>query len=103
MGSVPTITPRDLLSTIQVLLRHHRGEWVGPERVWTWILEADPHLAEQVRDKVKSYKDPARNNEVWFVSSAFSYLEQHAGFRVSNTEDVPEMKGKAYWLIARAE
>ena len=103
MSSSSGLTPKDLVATIRVLLRHHRGEWVSPKQLWDWIEGGEPDLAEQVRQKVKGYKDPARNNAVWFVSRALPHLEHDPSFRVSNTTDVPEMKDNAFWLIAHAE
>jgi len=92
-----------LVPTIRVLPRQHRGEWISPKQLWDWIEGDDPELAGQVRQKVKGYKNPARNNEVWFVSNALSYLDREPGFRAANTEEVPERKSNAYWQIARAE
>ncbi len=101
MASGTELSPKDLVPTIEILLRHHRGEWVSPERLWQWIIDADPDLADRVRVKVKGYKDPPRNNEVWFLSNSLYHLDK-TYFQISNVEATPEVKGGALWLIARA-
>ena len=101
------MAPIDLVPTLQIVLRQQRGTWKTPEHLWDTITECDPDLADRVRAKVGTYKDPARNNEVWFVSQALYHLDKLDGFRMETTANVPAMRGfgerSAYWLIARAE
>lgn len=97
------LQPRDLIDVTKRILIAHRTKWLGPEHVWEELIRIEPDLAAEVTNRVNKYKNPMRNNEVWFVSNTLYHLHKLPGFRVSNTEEVQEMHGKAYWLLARAE
>ena len=97
------ISPRDLIGPVQTLLDQRVGEWVSPRWLWEHLQLTVPDLAQQVEQKVARYKDPARNNAVWFVSNTLWYFEKVPGYDVSDIERVPEMKGESIWLVARAE
>ncbi len=102
MSSAPSITPKALVEPIAALLLERRGEWLGPEELWQGLQRSDPELAERVQQKVRTYKDPTRNNAVWIISNTLSHIAKDPGFEVSDTDHVPEMKGKAFWMVARA-
>lgn len=97
------ITPRHLAPIVQEILVKHRGEWMSPAKLWKEIQLEDPAITGRVQEKIRTYQDQTRNNAVWFVSNTLSYLDKQDGFSISNVDEVPEMRGKALWLIARAE
>lgn len=103
MAAKPGIQPKDLLASVQQALLQTPGEWRSPAELWDYVRRTEPGLSEQVKDKVRQYRDPARNNEIWFLSNTLFHLNKTAGFTVSDVGEVPEMKGRSFWLIARAD
>ena len=94
------ITPQELVEVVADILRQHPGKCMSPHAIWDQICLTEPNIAERVRQRVKTYKDPRVNTPVWFVTWSFSYLGKLPGFTASNTSEHPEMKTEGVWLIA---
>ena len=103
MAAKAGITPRHLAPIVKEILVKHRGEWMSPADLWDEIKQVDTEVADRVQEKIRTYQDQTRNNAVWFVSNTLSYLDKQEGFSISNVDEVPEMRGKTFWLIARSE
>lgn len=104
MTARPEITPKDLLAVVQNVLHEEPGRWRSPRYLWQRLGDLRPDLAEQVASRVGRYRNPARNNAVWFVSNTLYHLAklQRQGYEVSDVDAVPSMKGESLWLVARA-
>lgn len=96
------IQPKDLVDAVQERLDQEPGRWVSPKALWDFVQRSHPDLATQVAEKVKGYGNPARNNEVWFVSNTLYHVTKLAGYEISDIKRVPEMKDESLWLVARA-
>ena len=96
------LMPKDLLGAVCECLDQQPGRWVSPKAMWEFIQRNYPDLASRVREKVSSYVDPVRNNEVWFVSNTPYHAVKLGGDEISNIREVPEMRSESIWLVARA-
>lgn len=96
------LKPADLVLPVRMIIRNHPGEWLTPHDIWRELQRLAPEEAERVQEKVQTYQDPERNSEVWFISNTLSHLVKDSDeFELSNVDQVPEMKGRAFWEIIR--
>lgn len=97
------IEPKDQVDAVRARLDQESGRWVSPKALWSFVQSDYPDLASLVKEKISGYGNPSRNNEVWFISNALYHVQKLDGYRLSDIEKVPEMKGESLWLVARAE
>lgn len=94
------LRPEDIKIEVSMIVRSHSGEWLTPHRIWKELQRLAPETAEKINEKVATYKDPARNNAVWFITNTFSHLDD-TEFERSDVQIHPELKSPGVWEIIR--
>jgi len=98
------LEPIQLAPTAAAIVREHGQKWLTIPDVWEIMQKAYPHDAEKVREQVNTYKDPVRNNAVWFTYHiCYQASKQNADLEFSNVTDQPQadVDDNAYGLIRR--
>jgi hypothetical protein len=96
------LKPVGIKVEVGMIIRMYSGEWMTPHRIWEELQRLAPEIAAKINYKVATYKDPQRNNAVWFITNTFTYMDK-TEFERSTVEAHPEMKAPGVWEIIRKQ
>jgi hypothetical protein len=94
------LRPVDVKIEVSMIIRSYPDEWLTPHRIWEELQRLAPETAEKIDQKIATYKDPERNNAVWFITNTFAHLDE-TEFERSDVKVHPEMKAPGVWEIIR--